>query len=87
MPKHKTVIFVNGCFWHGHETCRHGRIQAKRNSAFWRAKIAQNRERDARVRYQIRELGWRVLTFWECECKDREMLRQMICTELGAQDD
>lgn len=65
-PRRRTVVFVHGCFWHGHD-CPHGRIQAKANAAFWAAKIAANRERDARKEAALRALGWHVETVWECE--------------------
>ncbi len=69
LSRHRVVIMVHGCFWHGHEGCGNFRIP-KTNTVFWAAKIASNAERDrARVR-QLRELGWRVLTVWECATRD-----------------
>lgn len=65
-PKHKTVIFVNGCFWHGHAGCRRASLP-KSNSAFWKAKIGRNRARDRSVREKLGALGWRVVTIWQCE--------------------
>ncbi len=65
LPKHRAVIFINGCFWHGHEGCHYFRIP-KTNTDFWQAKIGRNRERDAAVRQRLVESGWRVLTVWEC---------------------
>lgn len=65
LPKYRTVIFVHGCFWHGHEGCHYFRIP-KTNTDFWRTKIGRNQERDAAVRQRLVESGWRVLTVWEC---------------------
>lgn len=64
LPKYRTVVFVNGCFWHAHE-CQKGRIPGTR-SAFWREKFERNRTRDMRNVRALRRLGWRVLTVWEC---------------------
>lgn len=65
LPKHGAVIFVNGCFWHGHEDCSFARIPATR-SEYWQAKIDRNRERDSESRAALEALGWRHLTIWEC---------------------
>lgn len=72
LPRRSTVIFVHGCFWHGHD-CAHGRVKAKTNTAFWSEKIAANRKRDARKTAALRALGWHVETIWECEgnCPDK----------------
>lgn len=73
-PKYRKVLFVNGCFWHGHEGCRYFRLPST-NVPFWKAKIERNRERDARVAKELKELGWEVITVWECEIRrkaDRE---------------
>jgi len=66
-PRRRTVVFVHGCFWHGHG-CVHGRVQAKTNTEFWAEKIAANRARDSRTSAALRALGWHVETIWECEC-------------------
>lgn len=62
----KKVIFVHGCFWHGHH-CKHGQTKSATNPKFWADKIDTNRARDRRVQGQLRRRGWRVLTVWECE--------------------
>ncbi|WP_426281241.1 very short patch repair endonuclease [Lysobacter soli] len=67
LTKHKVAIFVNGCFWHGHD-CPMFKAP-KTNSDFWARKIAQNRVRDAAMIAALRSLGWRVLTVWECAQK------------------
>jgi len=65
-PRRRTVIFIHGCFWHGHD-CAHGRIRAQSNAGFWDAKIATNRERDRRKAAALRAMGWQVEIIWECE--------------------
>lgn len=63
-PKYRAVIFVHGCFWHGHD-CPRGRPPATRTE-FWGAKIARNRARDTATEQALHDAGWRVLTVWEC---------------------
>ena len=67
----RAVIFVHGCFWHGHD-CRRGARAPKQNAAYWRDKIARNRARDADHATALARDGWRVLIIWECELKDFE---------------
>jgi len=68
LPKYKTAVFVNGCFWHGHEGCRYF-IWPESNKEFWRVKIGQNIERDQRKYETLRQAGWNVILVWECELK------------------
>lgn len=68
LPKYKTVIFVNGCFWHGHEGCKYF-VWPKSNEQFWRNKIEGNISRDQRNTMLLRENGWKVVVVWECELK------------------
>lgn len=68
LPKYKTVIFVNGCFWHGHEGCKHF-VWPKSNEEFWKNKIETNIARDKKKTQVLEELGWRVIVVWECELK------------------
>lgn len=68
LPKYKTVIFVDGCFWHGHEGCKYFRLP-KSNIDFWRTKIETNIARDSRTEAELKVLGWRVIRVWECELK------------------
>lgn len=70
LAKHRAVIFVEGCFWHGHAGCSLARIPATRTD-YWRDKIARNRERDARSRKALDDLGWRHLTIWECSLRGK----------------
>ena len=68
LAKYKTVIFVNGCFWHGHEGCRYF-VWPNNNAEFWRAKISGTIERDKKTYSQLNQLGWHVIVIWECELK------------------
>lgn len=68
-PKWRAAIFVNGCFWHGHD-CRLFKLPSTRTE-FWRDKIAANRKRDAIALLKLRDAGWRTLSVWECEIKGR----------------
>lgn len=66
LKKYKSVIFVHGCFWHGHENCRNARIP-KSNVEFWKNKISRNKERFEEVQALLTKLGWNVIVVWECE--------------------
>ncbi len=77
----RTVVFVNGCFWHGHENCKYHRIP-KSNSAFWSNKINRNRERDAAVQAALEAKGWNVIIIWECDLKNKDR-REKILDELA----
>lgn len=68
MKKYKTVIFVNGCFWHAHEGCKYF-VLPDNNKKFWEEKLFRNRERDFEKKIQLEKLGWKVITIWECELK------------------
>lgn len=81
-PSRRKAIFVHGCFWHGHG-CKIGRLPKSRPE-YWEPKIARNRERDTAAVAALAALGWRVLTIWQCQTKDREALRQRIVEFLSA---
>lgn len=68
LPKYKTVIFVNGCFWHKHENCKYF-VWPKTNEDFWRTKISANVSRDQENIKLLSELRWNVIVIWECELK------------------
>ncbi|MGD9664281.1 MAG: very short patch repair endonuclease [Novosphingobium sp.] len=70
LPGRKSVIFMHGCFWHGHD-CARGARQPKTNAGYWRAKISRNVERDAANITALHDAGWRVAVVWECELKDQ----------------
>lgn len=76
LPTWKRLLFVHGCYWHGHK-CLRGRASAT-NVEFWRRKIARNKERDDRTQQLLRRDGWKVLTVWECETKDRTRLEKRL---------
>lgn len=70
LPKYKTAIFVNGCFWHGHEGCKYFRLP-KSNVEFWKEKIERNIERDRESMQALLDLGWKVIRVWECELRNK----------------
>ena len=76
LPKYKTVVFINGCFWHGHKGCKYF-VPPKTNTDFWNAKFKYNQERDARNYQELRDLGWHVLIVWECEIRHGDALNRM----------
>jgi DNA mismatch endonuclease (patch repair protein) len=81
LPRHKAVIFVHGCFWHGHEDCKRATIPAT-NTEFWRAKITGNKERDRRRIAALEALGYRCLTIWQCEMRDSVALKKRLAAFL-----
>lgn len=68
LPKYKTCVFINGCFWHQHAGCRYAVLPAS-NQDYWLPKLKRNIERDAANIAQLRVEGWRAITVWECELK------------------
>lgn len=70
LRKYRTCVFVNGCFWHGHENCKYFRLP-KTNTDFWRKKIERNRERDKQEQQKLAKMGWHSITIWECELKPK----------------
>ena len=68
LPRYRTVVFVHGCFWHGHEGCRYFVIPKTRTEV-WQQKIGRNVANDFRQHGELASLGWRVLTVWECELR------------------
>lgn len=82
-PGRGKVIFVHGCFWHQHRECGLARLPKSRHD-FWVPKFAANVERDARHARELMTLGWRVLTVWECELRDRARLTKRIRRFLDA---
>jgi DNA mismatch endonuclease (patch repair protein) len=75
-PGRRKVVFVHGCFWHGHG-CKIGR-PPKSKLDYWSAKIVANRERDARKQVELGRLGWSVLTVWQCEIADLDALEAKL---------
>ena len=83
-PKYKTVIFVHGCFWHLHSDCKIARIP-KSNTDFWIDKLKRNVEKDKSNKQKLEDMGWKVITVWECEIKkDLDSVVNMIIGELSS---
>ena len=72
----RTCIFINGCFWHGHEGCSLY-VMPKTNVAYWSAKIKRNRERDHEARMALKALGWHTVEIWECQLKPKERMKTL----------
>ncbi len=68
LPKYKTVVFINGCFWHMHEGCCRF-VLPKSNEDYWTNKLFRNKKRDAESRLSLEKSGWKVIIVWECELK------------------
>lgn len=73
LKRHKKIVFIHGCFWHGHARCLKGR-PPKTNLAFWLPKLAANKKRDRAANAKLRRLGWRVLVIWQCQLRRPESL-------------
>lgn len=71
LRKYRTCIFVNGCFWHGHEGCKYF-VMPKTNTEFWEKKITRNKQRDIEEQQQLAKMGWHVIVVWECELKPKK---------------
>ncbi len=71
LPKYKTVIFVNGCFWHAHEGCKWF-IPPKSNQEFWDKKFSYNKKRDETNYSMLQKAGWKVIIVWECELRHKD---------------
>jgi len=80
LPDYNTVIFVNGCFWHGCPVCRHARIRPIENADYWNRKLDRTMERDKENIKKLEDLGYNVLVIWECETKKKkvELLKSKI---------
>lgn len=88
LPKYKTVIFVHGCFWHGHKGCKKYTVP-KTNTEFWTAKVSRNQERDQEVWRKLEAKGWSVIIVWECELGKRKMEETVlrVASEVKANGD
>ena len=78
LPRYRSVIFVHGCFWHGHD-CRRGNRPAS-HVDFWNTKLDRNIERDRKNAAALRELGWKILVVWDCRTKDQAELQSLLTT-------
>ncbi|HDK8955724.1 TPA: DNA mismatch endonuclease Vsr [Acinetobacter baumannii] len=85
LPKYKAIIFIHGCFWHGHQNCRLFKLPASRTE-FWEAKISKNQENDLKAKELLLNSGWRICTIWECAVrrskKDPVALMDILTTWL-----
>jgi DNA mismatch endonuclease (patch repair protein) len=79
-PKFRVALFIDGCWWHGCPKCKRCRTPSKSNAAFWQAKVASNRRRDARVSRRLRAEGWTVLRVWECLVEHRRTASRLVRT-------
>lgn len=70
LPKYKTIIFIHGCFWHGHEGCESAKLPAS-NIEYWTKKVSSNINRDSQNVEALKTLGWNVIVVWECELKTK----------------
>lgn len=77
LPRHRTVVFVHGCFWHRHSGCAFA-YSPKSNIEFWSKKFASNVRRDRSARAALRREGWSVKTIWECETRDEQKLNRVL---------
>ncbi len=77
LPRHRKIIFVHGCFWHGHKNCTRSKRPAA-NKNFWKEKLNSNIERDQKNYKDLKNLGWEVLVIWECETKNSEKLLEKL---------
>lgn len=84
LPKHMTVVFVHGCYWHRHD-CKNGLRYPSSRQDYWLPKFERTKERDARNRRLLMNAGWKVLVIWECQLKDREQLRQVLLNFLNSE--
>src|ERR1700761_9447391 len=76
LPKYAVAVFVHGCFWHGHG-CRRSKLP-QTNADFWKQKVEKNTARDRKARVELKKLGWRVVTLWQCQIRDVETATKLI---------
>lgn len=76
LPKYHTVIFIHGCFWHGHANCKYY-VVPKTKTDWWLAKINTNQANDAKAIKALKKDGWRIITIWECDLKPKKMERTL----------
>lgn len=81
LTKHRTVIFVHGCFWHSHD-CRWGNVIPKTRAEFWAEKRNRTTERDTENIRALNAAGWRVLVIWECQSRSAQAVRELLTLEL-----
>ncbi len=77
LQKYKTVIFVNGCFWHMHEGCKYF-VWPKNNAEFWKEKITKNQTRDQKIYCELANIGWHVIVIWECQLRKKDRVKTLL---------
>jgi len=85
LPSRRKIIFVHGCFWHGHPGCRHA-ARPTSNVEFWNKKIDANIRRDTAAQQELAAIGWQSLVIWQCEIRDQDVLKahlQQFLTDAG----
>lgn len=85
LPKYETVIFIHGCFWHGHN-CKRATMPTS-NIEFWKTKIQNNIDRDKRVKKELRKSGWKIITVWDCNLKNNKSFdnsMKKLCSKLNS---
>ena len=85
LPKHKKVIFVHGCFWHGHDGCPRAK-RPSTNKKFWNEKLTKNIVRDKKNQEKLNQEGWTSLVIWQCQIKESRELKQILADFLAAED-
>lgn len=77
LKKYKTVILVNGCFWHHHKNCKRSKLP-ENNKTYWQNKIEKTLERDSKNQKKLREMGWNVIIIWECQMKNLDDIIELL---------
>jgi DNA mismatch endonuclease (patch repair protein) len=77
LPKYKVVIFVHGCFWHGHLSCTRSKLPTT-NVDFWKKKIEGNKYRDKAQIYALKKMGWKVITIWQCSMRNNHLKQKQF---------
>jgi len=72
LRKYKTIIFIHGCFWHGHKNCSKAKLPTT-NTEFWTTKILGNIKRDIKLNSELKQQGWQIITVWECKTKNSKI--------------
>ena len=71
LPRWRAIIFVHGCFWHGHKNCKAAKLPTT-NTSFWKKKIESNFDRDKKIAFALRGMGWSVITVWQCQISNQK---------------
>jgi len=82
LPRLRKIIFIHGCFWHGHNCTRGSRVPVN-NRIYWTKKIARNRERDIEHQASLHDLGWDILVIWECQTRDENTTKSLLAEFLN----